>query len=126
MNLIAPCHEYKAFTNTDKATKEEKITKFPGEVIRFTAACMNSCTNGTIHFGVGNEPDFCHGQVLGVSVQDKESFVKSLPLAIEKHFDHKHKEAAKKCIKTPWFIEVLNPNMTLSEKYVIEVDIVSD
>ncbi|XP_029546117.1 sterile alpha motif domain-containing protein 9-like [Salmo trutta] len=117
LNLIMPCHEYKAFTNTDKATKEEKIKKFPGEVIRFTAACMNSCTNGTILFGVGDEPDFCHGQILGVSVQDEGSFVKSLPLPIEKHFEHKHKEAAKKCIKTPWFIEVLNPNMTLSEEY---------
>ncbi|CAL9689926.1 unnamed protein product [Knipowitschia caucasica] len=50
-DFIEPCHEYKAFTNT---TEETKMSKFKSEVIRFAAAFMNSRTNGTIHFGIGD------------------------------------------------------------------------
>ncbi|KAJ8340389.1 hypothetical protein SKAU_G00350220 [Synaphobranchus kaupii] len=120
-NFIEPCHEFKLFTHTEE---ENKMMKFTYEVVRFGAACMNSRTNGTIHFGVGDLPDFTHGQIVGVVVLDKEAFVNGLHQAKEGHFEHKHIEAAKKCIKTPRFVQVLNPDMTSSEKYVIEVDIV--
>lgn len=122
-NLIEPCHEYKAFTNT---TDETKISKFTSEVIRFAAACMNSRTNGTIHFGIGDRPVFVHGQVLGVVVEDKEAYANGLKSAIDCCFEHKHKQTAHSSIKPPRFVGVLNKNMTSSDKCVIEVDIVPD
>ncbi|MCI4378366.1 hypothetical protein PGIGA_G00215070 [Pangasianodon gigas] len=123
LNFIEPCHEYKAFINFQNVTTEEKLKKFTDEVIRFASACMNSRTNGTIHFGVGDLPEFSHGQILGASVEDKEAFVKKLAEAIKGRFEHKHTDVAKKCIKPPRFVEVLEANMTFSGKYVIEVDV---
>ncbi|XP_071758752.2 sterile alpha motif domain-containing protein 9-like [Centroberyx gerrardi] len=122
-DYIEPCHEYKAFINT---SDENKMSKFTTDVIRFAAACMNSRTNGTIHFGVGDKPDFIHGEVLGVDVNDKEAYENALSYAISDYFEHKHKPAAKMCIKPPRFVGVLNKDMTSSEKCVIEVDIVPD
>ncbi|KAG5283803.1 hypothetical protein AALO_G00046330 [Alosa alosa] len=123
LNLIEPCHEFKAYINTGSTEKVDKMKKFTDEVIRFAAACMNSRTNGTIHFGVGDLPDFKHGQILGFTVEDKESFGKALHDTIEGRFEHKHVAAAKKCIKSPRFVEVLQSDTTSSEKYVMEVDI---
>ncbi|XP_044221089.1 sterile alpha motif domain-containing protein 9-like isoform X2 [Thunnus albacares] len=123
LDFIEPCHEYKGFTNT---TDENRMSKFIYEVIRFAAACMNSRTNGTIHFGIGDRPQFTHGQVLGVAVEDKEAYANELKSAIDVCFGHKHKQAAQMCIKPPRFVGVLNKNMTSSDKYVIEVDIVPE
>ncbi|MBN3300315.1 SAM9L protein, partial [Amia calva] len=120
-NLIDPCHEFKAFIHT---TPKDQMQKFTEETIRFAAACMNSRTNGTIHFGVGDNPHFEHGQILGVRVTDKEAYVKELLNAVAGHFEYKHVEVANKCIKPPRFVEVLNPDMSSSDTYVIEVDIV--
>lgn len=120
LDSIEPCHEYKAFSNT---TAETKLTKFTTEVIRFAAACMNCRTNGTIHFGIMDEP---HGEVRGVVVEDKEAFAKKLKTAIDHHFEFKHKKAAQTCIKPPRFVGILNKNWTSSNKYVIEVDIVPE
>uniref|UniRef100_A0A3B1IHV1 Sterile alpha motif domain-containing protein 9-like n=1 Tax=Astyanax mexicanus TaxID=7994 RepID=A0A3B1IHV1_ASTMX len=120
LDLIEPCHEYKAFINVPT---EEMLNKFTDEVIRFAAACMNSRTNGTIHFGVGDKPNFSHGQILGASVKDREAFVKELAEVIDCKFEYKHIDVAKKCIKPPRFVEVLLADMTFSGKYVIEVDI---
>lgn len=122
-DLIEPCHEYKAFINT---TDETEMIKFTEETIRFAAACMNSRTNGTIHFGIGDEPEFRHGQVLGVVVKDREAYAKELKSAIDGYFEYKHKQTAQNCIKPPRFVGVLNKNMTSSDKCVIEVDIVPD
>ncbi|XP_029981421.1 sterile alpha motif domain-containing protein 9-like [Sphaeramia orbicularis] len=122
--LIEPCHEYKSFINT---TDETKMDKFTSEIIRFAAACMNSCTNGTIHFGIGDKPEgFTHGQVLGVVVDDKEAYGVELKSEIDCYFEHKHKLSAQKCIKPPRFVGVLNKDMMSSNKCVIEVDIVPD
>ncbi|KAL7881621.1 hypothetical protein AOLI_G00084690 [Acnodon oligacanthus] len=123
LNLIEPCHEYKAFINFENVTTEEKLKKFTEEVIRFAAACMNSRTNGTIHFGVGDRPDFTHGQILGAKIEDKETYDQKLAHVIEGRFEYKHIDVVKKCIKPPRFVEVLEADMTVSGKYVIEVDI---
>ncbi|XP_068186345.1 sterile alpha motif domain-containing protein 9-like [Antennarius striatus] len=120
VDLIEPCHEYKAFIHTANATK---MSKFSFEVVRFAAACMNCRTNGTIHFGIGDRPEFTHGEVLGVNVEDREAFRTELKSAIDTCFEGKNRTAAHICIKPPRFVEVLNRNMTLSDKYVIEVDI---
>ncbi|KAA0706239.1 Sterile alpha motif domain-containing protein 9 [Triplophysa tibetana] len=94
------------------------MKKYRYEVIRFAAACMNSCTNGTIHFGVADD-----GKILGVSVQKKDSFTTEQSKAIEKHFQIQFVEIAKRCIMPPRFVEVLKADMTSTGKYVIEVDI---
>lgn len=115
IGYIQPCHEFKAFTNT---SEENEMTKYTYEVIRFAAACMNSRTNGTIHFGVADD-----GKILGISVQDKDSFTTRQSRAIEKHFQEQFVERAKKCIMPPRFVQVLNAAMTSTGKWVIEVDI---
>lgn len=120
LDLIEPCHEFKAFTNT---TPEKKMEKFTNEVMRFGSACMNSRTNGTIHFGIADKP---HGEVLGVVVEDREAYERNLRTAINRHFHPKCVEAAQKCIKPPRFVRLLNKDQTSSDKYVIEVDIVPD
>uniref|UniRef100_A0A673IZ57 Uncharacterized protein n=1 Tax=Sinocyclocheilus rhinocerous TaxID=307959 RepID=A0A673IZ57_9TELE len=118
IDLIQPCHEYKAFINT---TEEDRMKKYTYEVIRFAAACMNSRTNGTIHFGVADKP---HGEILGISVQNTDEFDVQQSHAIEKHFKLERAiKIAKRCIKPPRFVEVLKADMTSEGKCVIEVDI---
>uniref|UniRef100_A0A8C2CK27 SAM domain-containing protein n=1 Tax=Cyprinus carpio TaxID=7962 RepID=A0A8C2CK27_CYPCA len=117
-DLIQPCHEFKAFVNT---AEEDRMKKYTYEVIRFAAACMNSCTNGTIHFGVADDP---HGQILGIRVQKTDDFDVQQSHAIEKHFKlERSVQIAKRCIKPPRFVEVLKADMTSTGKCVIEVDI---
>ncbi|KAK9978542.1 hypothetical protein ABG768_020288 [Culter alburnus] len=117
-DLIQPCHEFKALNSSNE---KDRMKRYIDEVIRFAAACMNSRTNGTIHFGVADEP---HGQIQGVSVQKTDDFDVQQSHAIEKHFRFERNfQIAKKCIKPPRFVEVLKADMTSIGKYVIEVDI---
>ncbi len=117
-DLIQPCHEFKAFTNT---AEEDRMKKYTYDVIKFGAACMNSRTNGTIHFGVVDKP---HGQIVGISVQNTDEFDVQQSHAIEKHFKKERSvQIAKRCIKPPRFVEVLKADMTSAGKSVIEVDI---
>ncbi|XP_043085080.1 sterile alpha motif domain-containing protein 9-like [Puntigrus tetrazona] len=83
-DLIQPCHEFKAFTKT----KEYAMQKYTYEVIRFAAACMNSRTNGTIHFGVSDKP---HGLILGVEISKNDDFNDQQIHAIERNFKSKRK-----------------------------------
>lgn len=117
-NCIEPCHEFKSFQNTPK---EQQFFKFARETIRFAAGCMNSRTNGTIHFGIGDKP---HGEVLGVVVEDKEIYANSLKSAVKNYFVKPGDPDI--CIKCPRFVEVLNNNETSSHKFVIEVDVVPE
>ncbi|XP_062862511.1 sterile alpha motif domain-containing protein 9-like [Trichomycterus rosablanca] len=122
LNLIEPCHEYKAFVNFNDVTEKDKLNKFTDEVIRFASACMNSRTNGTIHFGVGDLPDYEHGQILGTYVENREAFETARVEAIKGHFEGNQINVAEKCIKPPRFVEVLDADKFLA-KYVIEVDV---
>ncbi|XP_006834358.1 PREDICTED: sterile alpha motif domain-containing protein 9-like isoform X2 [Chrysochloris asiatica] len=121
LNLIDPIHEYKEFTNTDNATEKDSLMKFSNEVFKFASACMNSRTNGTIHFGVMDKP---HGEIVGVKITDKDAFINHFNLMIQKYFEKSHIKEAKKCIREPRFVEVLQQNNTLSDKFVIEVDVI--
>ncbi|XP_062957119.1 sterile alpha motif domain-containing protein 9 [Cynocephalus volans] len=122
-NLIDPIHEFKAFTNTETATEEDIKMKFSNEVFRFAAACMNSRTNGTIHFGVKDKP---HGKIVGTKVISvtKDALINHFNLMIHQYFEDHQVQQAKKCIREPRFVEVLMPNSTLSDKCVIEVDVI--
>uniref|UniRef100_A0A8B9XSQ8 Sterile alpha motif domain containing 9 n=1 Tax=Bos mutus grunniens TaxID=30521 RepID=A0A8B9XSQ8_BOSMU len=123
LNLIDPIHEFKAFTNTETGTEEDAKMKFSNEVFRFASACMNSRTNGTIHFGVKDKP---HGTIVGVEFTTitKEALIDHFNLMIHQYFEDHQVQKAKNCIREPRFVEVLLPNSTLSDRFVIEVDVV--
>lgn len=121
LNLIDPIHEFKAFTNTKKATEEDIKMKFSNETFRFAAACMNSRTNGTIHFGVKDKP---HGEIVGVQVTSKDIFVNHFNTMITKYFEDSEISEARACIREPRFVEVLLQNNTQSNRFVIEVDVI--
>lgn len=59
-------------------------------------------------------------------VEDREAFTNELKSVIDVYFEHKDKQKAQICIKPPWYVGVLNKDMTSSGKCVIEVDIVPD
>uniref|UniRef100_A0A8B9Q1W8 SAM domain-containing protein n=1 Tax=Apteryx owenii TaxID=8824 RepID=A0A8B9Q1W8_APTOW len=121
LNLIDPAHEFKLLTNTEEAQEENIMMKFSNEVFRFAAACMNSRTNGTIHFGVRDNP---HGEIEGIKVTNKEAYIHHFNKYIGKYFPEKYAEIAKACIREPRFVEILLQNGTLSDTFVIEIDIV--
>lgn len=121
LNLIDPIHEFKALTNTGTATEEDVKMKFSNEVFRFASACMNSRTNGTIHFGVKDNP---HGEIVGVNISSKDALIDHFNLMIKKYFEENEVTIAKKCIREPRFVEVLLQNNMPSDRVVIEVDII--
>lgn len=121
LNLIDPIHEFKALTNTETATEKDIKMKFSNEVFRFASACMNSRTNGTIHFGVLDKP---HGEIVGVKVRSKDAFIDHFNLMIKQYFEESEIKEAKKCIREPRFVEVLLQNYTPSDRFVIEVDVI--
>ncbi|XP_067218901.1 sterile alpha motif domain-containing protein 9-like [Chanodichthys erythropterus] len=122
-NLIDPVHEYKFMGRTDDMNVIKK--KFNKEVFRFAAGCMNSRTNGTIHFGVADSKDsqYAHAEIIGVTVDKKDTIIDHFNQGIKPYFEE-HTDEAKACIRQPRFVEVLCPDGTLSGKYVIEVDVV--
>lgn len=122
-NLIDPIHEFKALTNTEKAAEEDVKMKFSNEVFEFASACMNSRTNGTIHFGVKDKP---HGQIVGVKLANitKNALIDHFDKMIDKYFEEHQVQQAKTCIRGPRFVEVLLPDDTVSDRFVIEVDVI--
>ncbi|MCJ8750294.1 hypothetical protein PDJAM_G00261000 [Pangasius djambal] len=122
-NLTDPVHEYKFMGRTDDIHVMKK--KFNKEVFRFAAGCMNSRTNGTIHFGVADSKDteYAHGEIIGVSVKNKDTIIDHFNQGIKSYFE-RHIDDAIGCIRQPRFVEVLCPNSTFAGKYVIEVDVV--
>ncbi|XP_069808084.1 sterile alpha motif domain-containing protein 9-like [Dendropsophus ebraccatus] len=126
-DLIIPCHEYKSLINASKLDRVRLQAKFASEVIRFASACMNMRTNGTIHFGVLDSKEdkrWKHGQIMGIPVEDQDWYVDGLD-CIEKCFNKAELDAARACIRTPKFIEVVDKD-TEEQRFVVEVDIVPD
>ncbi|NXB26123.1 SAM9L protein, partial [Rhagologus leucostigma] len=119
-NLMDPAHEFKLLTNTENALEDEIMMKFSNEVFRFAAACMNSRTNGTIHFGVRDNP---HGKIEGIKVTNKEVYIEHFNTYIKKYFNEPYTSIAKRCIRPPRFVEVLLQNGTSSHLFVIEIDV---
>ncbi|KAG9329287.1 hypothetical protein JZ751_006228 [Albula glossodonta] len=122
-NLLEPLHEYKLLANTENATEAEVLRKFCDEVLRFAAACMNSRTNGTIHFGVGDAPKYAHGQIIGIKVPSPQKFIDELDQNLQVCFEEST-NVARICIRPPKFVQVLNPDDTSSNRCIVEVDIV--
>lgn len=122
-NLLDPVHEYKLLANTANATESEVLRKFTNEVFRFAAACMNSRTNGTIHFGVGDAPDYAHGQIIGIRVPSPQKYIDEFDRRLPDCFP-KNTSIARACIRPPTFVQVLHLEDTASDLCVIEVDVV--
>ncbi|KAM5158343.1 uncharacterized protein ACMZJ9_009635 [Mantella aurantiaca] len=120
-NYIDPAHEYKEFTNTENATVQDMKMKFCNEVFEFSAACMNARTNGTIHFGVRDKP---HGEIIGVHIENCETYINYIDQMMKKYFEEKQWDLAKQCIRPPRFVRVLCQDNTKSDLFVIEVDVV--
>ncbi len=123
-NLTDPVHEFKLLGRTDDMNVKKR--QFNKKVFYFAAGCMNSRTNGTIHFGVGDsigDSPYAHGEIIGVSVDKKETIIDHFNQGIKSYFEE-HTDEAKACIRQPRFVEVLCADSTPSGKYVIEVDVV--
>ncbi|XP_029912959.1 sterile alpha motif domain-containing protein 9-like [Myripristis murdjan] len=125
-NMIVPCHEYKSLEIAHKLDSKRLQTKVASEVLRFACACMNMRSNGTIHFGIMDKiKGGCqHGEIIGIPVENKEDFVDALDY-IEKCFKGSNQQCdARKCIRNPRFIEVLDKDAS-QKTWVIEYDVVS-
>eukprot|EP00062_Callorhinchus_milii_P004739 gi/632943423/ref/XP_007886940.1/ PREDICTED: sterile alpha motif domain-containing protein 9-like [Callorhinchus milii] len=124
-DLITPCHEYKSFQKMCLKDKNQQRLKFGTDVMKFAAACMNTRTNGTIHFGVEDgDGDYVHGEIVGVPVRDPALFVQARDVYIQKCFMPKYCFHAERSIRPPRFVEVTSGDPGEQQCFVIEVDIV--
>lgn len=124
-NLLVPCHEYKSLEIAQKLDSKRLQVKVAREVLRFACACMNMRANGTIHFGVMDKVKgtYKHGELIGIDVQNREDFVDALDY-IEKCFSDSSQQCdARKCIRNPKFIEVIEKETTV-KTFVVEYDVV--
>lgn len=122
-NLITPCHEHKSLEIACTLEARKLKIKFASEVVRFACACMNMRANGTIHFGVMDKikTSYKHGEIIGIPIEDKEIFEDALDY-IENCFPAQHSDA-RKCIKPPKFIPVIDKD-SKAQNWIVEVDVV--
>lgn len=123
-NLLEPVHEYQLLPNSNEASEREILYEFTKEVFSFSASCMNSRTNGTIHFGVNNQPGQGHGEVFGHKITSFSKYIEAFESCLSEYFEEQYVNAARMCIRPPNFIQVQAQNGTTSEKWVIEIDVV--
>uniref|UniRef100_A0A3Q1GX64 Sterile alpha motif domain-containing protein 9-like n=1 Tax=Acanthochromis polyacanthus TaxID=80966 RepID=A0A3Q1GX64_9TELE len=124
-NMLVPCHEYKSLENAHKQDSKILKVKVASEVLRFACACMNMRANGTIHFGIMDKikGTHKHGEIIGIPLKNQEDFVDALDY-IESCFKGSNQQSdARRCIRNPKFIEVLDKETT-ERTWVIEYDIV--
>ncbi|XP_062342810.1 sterile alpha motif domain-containing protein 9-like [Osmerus eperlanus] len=123
-DLIEPVHEYKLLLgNMEEVSEREILYEFCNEAVCFAASCMNSRTNGTIHFGVNGAPENTHGQIVGQKVSSFNDYIIEFEMRLDQHFKE-NKRIAKACVRPPQFFQVQNIDGTTSGKYVIEVDVI--
>ncbi|XP_039990696.1 sterile alpha motif domain-containing protein 9-like [Xiphias gladius] len=123
-NLLDPVHEYQLLPSADEASEREILYEFTKEVFSFAASCMNSRTNGTIHFGVNNQQGQGHGQVVGQNITSFSKYNEAFESSLSEYFEVQNVNAARMCIRPPNFIQVHSQDGTTSNKWVIEVDVV--
>ncbi|KAA0705808.1 Sterile alpha motif domain-containing protein 9-like [Triplophysa tibetana] len=121
--MITPCHEYKSLENACKLESRKLKVKFASEVIRFACACMNMRANGTIHFGIMDKTktSYKHGEIIGIPIKDREDYEDALDY-IEHCFPTQNSDA-RKCIKPPKFIPVIDKD-DQTQSWIVEVDVV--
>ncbi|XP_064611023.1 sterile alpha motif domain-containing protein 9-like [Liolophura sinensis] len=114
-NMMNPVHKFVG-PETNRCEKNPLIN-MASEVVRFSAACLNSRTNGTIHFGINSD-----GEILGMQT-DETKFRETFDKAIEDGFFHDQHSIVKRTIRPPKFIEVLQADVA-PKLHVVEVDVV--
>lgn len=120
-NLLDPVHEYKLLVNTSNVPEKDVLEKFSNETFWFAAACMNVRTNGTIHIGVGDEPQYKHGQIIGLELTSPNKYIDEFDKGLKEHFKGKS-NIARACIRPPVFVPVKCTDSSV--KWVIEIDVV--
>uniref|UniRef100_A0A4W6EDU7 SAM domain-containing protein n=1 Tax=Lates calcarifer TaxID=8187 RepID=A0A4W6EDU7_LATCA len=123
-NLLDPVHEYQLLPSADETSEREILYEFTKEVFSFAASCMNSRTNGTIHFGVHSQPGQGHGEVVGHEITSFSKYNEAFESCLSEYFEEQHVNTARMCIRPPHFIQVHSEDGTTSNKWVIEVDVV--
>ncbi|KAK2885122.1 sterile alpha motif domain-containing protein 9-like [Channa argus] len=123
-NLLNPVHEYKLLPSADEVSEREILYEFTKEVFSFAASCMNSRTNGTIHFGVNIQPGQGLGEVVGHKITSFIKYNEAFESHLSEYFEEQHVNAARMCIRPPNFIQVYRQDGTTSDQWVIEVDVV--
>ncbi|XP_055013855.1 sterile alpha motif domain-containing protein 9-like [Boleophthalmus pectinirostris] len=123
-NLLEPVHEYKLLPDSNEISKREALFEFTNEMFCFAASCMNSRTNGTIHFGVNDEPGQEHGRIIGHKISSISLYSEAFESDLSKYFEPQHIHSARMCIRPPVFVQVQCEDGTASDKWVIEVDVV--
>ncbi|XP_026772203.3 sterile alpha motif domain-containing protein 9-like [Pangasianodon hypophthalmus] len=125
IDLITPCHEYKAFTTAATLDRQRLQAKLAREVLKFAMGCINIRSNGTIHLGIMDSREnsgYVHGEIIGIPIKEKDMYVDALD-HIERSFSTSDSELVRQCIRPPEFILVVDPN-SKDECYVVEFDIV--
>uniref|UniRef100_A0A3B4AQV0 SAM domain-containing protein n=1 Tax=Periophthalmus magnuspinnatus TaxID=409849 RepID=A0A3B4AQV0_9GOBI len=123
-NLLDPVHEYKLLPDSNEISQREVLFEFTNEIFCFAASCMNSRTNGTIHFGVKDELGQEHGQIIGHQISSMILYSEAFESDLSKYFEQQHIHSARMCIRPPVFVQVQCEDGTASDKWVIEVDVV--
>ncbi|XP_033823144.1 sterile alpha motif domain-containing protein 9-like [Periophthalmus magnuspinnatus] len=123
-NLLDPVHEYKLLPDSNEISQREVLFEFTNEIFCFAASCMNSRTNGTIHFGVKDELGQEHGQIIGHQISSMILYSEAFESDLSKYFEQEHIHSARMCIRPPVFVQVQCEDGTASDKWVIEVDVV--
>lgn len=122
-NLLEPVHEYQLLPNANETSEREIMYEFTKEIFSFAASCMNSRTNGTIHFGV-KELEQGHGEVVGQDITAFSKYNETFESCLSEYFEPQHVNSARMCIRPPQFIQVHAQDGTTTDKWVIEVDVV--
>ncbi|XP_034043685.1 sterile alpha motif domain-containing protein 9 [Thalassophryne amazonica] len=123
-NLLEPIHEYQLLRSPEECSESEILCEFTYEIFRFAASCMNSRTNGTLHFGVSEQSGQGHGQVMGHKITSFSKYNEAFESGLIEYFEEPHINTAKMCIRPPTFIQVYCQDGTTSDKWVIEIDVV--
>uniref|UniRef100_A0A672ZUE0 SAM domain-containing protein n=1 Tax=Sphaeramia orbicularis TaxID=375764 RepID=A0A672ZUE0_9TELE len=122
-NLLDPVHEYQLLPSATEVSEREILYEFSKEVFSFAASCLNSRTNGTIHFGVKDEGQ-AHGQIIGHKITSFSKYTQAFESDLSEYFEEKHINTARMCIRPPVFIQVQSQDGSSLDKWVIEVDVV--
>ena len=86
-DLIEPVHEYNLLLgNVEEVSEREILYEFCNEAVCFAASCMNSRTNGTIHFGVIGDLGSTHGQIVGLNVSSFNDYIIEFDMRLDQHF----------------------------------------
>lgn len=123
-DLLEPVHEYQLLPGTNETSQREILYEFTKELFTFAASCMNSRTNGTIHFGVRTLAGQGHGEVVGHRITSCSEYSEAFESCLSEYFEEQHIQSARMCIRPPNFIQVHRQDGTTSNKWVIEVDVV--